>query len=109
MANYEKTQKKVERYDALLLEMEKRIRELKSRRKECVKRAVGERLTSRGQLLEEFLENAPEMSNEEIAALLEKAFGPRKASEKKAECTVSLNHLTGNGTNDSAKAAPALA
>ena len=85
MANYEKTRKKVERYDAKLLDMEKRIRELKSKRKECAKRAVGERLTSRGQLLEEYLENAPEMSNEEIAALLEKAFGPRKAYEMKKE------------------------
>ena len=109
MANYEKTRKKVERYDALLLEMEKRIRELKSKRKDCAKRAAGERLISRGQLLEEFLENAPEMSNEEIAALLEKAFGPRKASEKKTESIVSMNHLTGNGTGGSVKAPSALA
>lgn len=109
MTSYEKTQKKVDRYDALLLKAAERLTELKAKRKECAKQAEDERLTSRGKLLESFLTDAPHLSNEEITALLEKALGNRTASEKRNESAVPMNRLTENGKDDSIKTTPITA
>ena len=109
MTRFERNQKRVDRYDALILKTAERMKDLKAKRKECAKEAEDERLTSRGKLLESFLTDAPHLSNEEITALLEKALGNRSASEKKNESAVPLNRLTENGKDDSTWTAPTTA
>lgn len=109
MTSFERNQKRVDRYDALLLKTAERMKKLKAKRKECAKRAEDERLTSRGKLLESFLTDAPHLSNEEIAALLEMALGNRTTLEKKNESAVPMNRLIENGKDDSARIAPTMA